>query len=512
MLTGDIRNQIDSIWNDFWAGGVANPLSVIEQITYLLFIKRLDELQTLEERKSGTLKQPMERRIFPEGEDEKGRPYSDLRWSQFKHFEARKMMETVDERVFPFLRELGEKDSSYGRHMKDARLGFSNPGLLAKVVEKLDAIPMEDRDTKGDVYEYMLAKIATAGQNGQFRTPRHIIRLMVELTEPKPNDVICDPACGTCGFLVAAGEYLREKHPEMLRDDALRQHFHNDMFNGFDFDMTMLRIGSMNMILHGVENANVSNRDSLAQEHGEDAGAYSLVLANPPFAGSLDYESTAKDLQKIVKTKKTELLFLALFLRLLKTGGRAAVIVPDGVLFGSSKAHKTMRKMLVEEHKLDSIIKLPSGVFRPYAGVSTAILVFTKTGVGGTDHVWFYDVQADGISLDDKRTPLLPAEKLGPCPSEPLSEKEHEKNNLPDVLMRWEKRDGAELERERTEQSFCIPKEDIAAASYDLSLNRYKKTKHKEVEYDPPAKIIGELRAIEKEIADGLSTLEGMLR
>jgi len=511
MITGDIRNQIDGIWNDFWAGGVANPLSVIEQITYLLFIKRLDELQALEERKSETLKVPMERRIFPEGEDEKGRPYSDLRWSNFKNFEPREMMTVVDEHVFPFLRTLGENGSSYNRHMRDARLGFSSPGLLAKVVEKLDAIPMEDRDTKGDVYEYMLAKIATAGQNGQFRTPRHIIRLMVELTEPKPTDIICDPACGTCGFLVAAGEYLREKHPEMLRDVALKQHFHNKMLNGFDFDETMLRIGSMNMILHGVEDANVSYRDSLAEEHGEDAGVYSLVLANPPFAGSLDYETTAKDLQKIVKTKKTELLFLALFLRLLKAGGRAAVIVPDGVLFGSSKAHKELRRMLVEDHKLDAVIKLPSGVFRPYAGVSTAILVFTKTGVGGTDHVWFYDVQADGISLDDKRTPLLPSEKLGPCPIEALSEEEHANNNLPDVLMRWAERDGAEQERARTAQSFSVSKEDIAAASYDLSLNRYKEMAHEEVEYDPPDKIVAELRAIEKEIADGLTTLEEMV-
>jgi type I restriction enzyme M protein len=511
MLTGDIRKQIDSIWNDFWAGGVANPLSVMEQMTYLLFIKRLDELHTLEERKSQTLKIPMERCIFPEGKDEKGRPYGDLRWSRFKNFEPREMMEVVDEHVFPFLRTLGAEGSSYGHHMRDARLGFSNPALLAKVVEKLDRIPMEDRDTKGDAYEYMLSRIASAGQNGQFRTPRHIIKLMVELTEPQPTDVICDPASGTCGFLVAAGEYLREKHPKALRDPSLRAHFHGNMFHGFDFDTTMLRIGSMNMILHGVENPNVTYRDSLAEDHAEDAGAYSLVLANPPFAGSLDYEATAKDLQKIVKTKKTELLFVALFLRLLKTGGRAAVIVPDGVLFGSSKAHKEIRRMLVEDHKLDAVIKLPSGVFRPYAGVSTAILIFTKTGVGGTENVWFYDVQADGLSLDDKRTELLSPEKLGPVTVEALSDADHEKNNLPDVLARWRERGGAEMENPRTAQSFVVPREDIAAAGYDLSLNRYKEVEHDEVEHDSPTDIIAELRAIEADISKGLDQLEEML-
>ena len=511
MLTGEIRNKVDQIWNAFWSGGVSNPLSVIEQITYLLFIKRLDDLHTLEESKAETLGLEMERRIFPEGKDDKGRAYEDMRWSRFKNFEAREMMAVVDEHVFPFLRQLGEEGSSYGKHMKDARLGFSSPSLLSKVVEMLDQIPMDDRDTKGDLYEYMLGKIASAGQNGQFRTPRHIIQLMVELTAPTPDDVICDPASGTCGFLVAAGEYLRTNHPALFRNEKQRAHFHNDMFHGFDFDPTMLRIGAMNMVLHGVEDADVSYRDSLAEEHNADAGKYSLILANPPFAGSLDYDSTAKDLQKIVKTKKTELLFVALFLRILKTGGRAAVVVPDGVLFGSSKAHKEIRRMLVEDHKLDAVIKLPSGVFRPYASVSTAILVFTKTGVGGTNHVWFYDVQADGISLDDKRTPLLSLDKLGPVPSAELSEAEHEKNNLPDLLERWAGKDSSETENSRTAQSFCVPLADIAAADYDLSLNRYKEVEHEEIEYQDPKTIIAELKAIESEFADGLAQLEEML-
>ena len=311
MLTGDIRNQVDRIWDAFWSGAVSNPLSVIEQITFLLFIKRLDDLHTLEENKSRALDIPMERRISPAGEDAKGCLFDDMRWSRFKHFESREMMAVVDEHVFPFLRGLGAEGSSYARHMRDARLGFSSPGLLAKVVEMLDGVPMDDRDTKGDLYEYMLGKIASAGQNGQFRTPRHAIGLMVEMMPPQSQDRICDPAAGTCGFLVAAGEYLREHHPALLRDPKLRRHFHQELFHGYDFDPTMLRIGAMNMILHGVGDVDVTYRDSLAQEHTQDAGTYSLILANPPFAGSLDYKSTAKDLQKIVKTKKTELLFLA---------------------------------------------------------------------------------------------------------------------------------------------------------------------------------------------------------
>jgi type I restriction enzyme M protein len=396
--------------------------------------------------------------------------------------------------------------------MKDARFTIPTPALLAKVVDLLDGVPMEDRDTKGDLYEYMLSKIATAGQNGQFRTPRHIIRLMVEMMEPAATDVICDPACGTCGFLVAVGESLRERHPEILRDAVSREHFHHGMFHGFDFDNTMLRIGSMNMLLHGVENPDIRYRDSLAQDHAGEEEKYTLVLANPPFAGSLDYENTAKDLLQIVKTKKTELLFLALFIRLLKPGGRAAVIVPDGVVSGSFTAHKELRRILVEDQKLDAVISMPAGVFRPYAGVSTAILSFTKTDSGGTDFVWFYDLEADGWSLDDRRTSLLPDEKLGPLPKQPLTSEEHEKNNLPDVLSRWGQRAKAERERPRTAQSFCVPKADIAAAAYDLSLNRYKEVVHEEVQHRAPKDILMDLEKLEAEIQSGLKDLEGMLR
>jgi type I restriction enzyme M protein len=562
MLTSEIRSQIDQIWNAFWSGGISNPLEVIEQITYLLFIKRLDDLHTLEEAKATRFKQPMTRRIFPKGKDDhrKPRSYEDFRWSRFKHFPPAEMYQVVSEHIFPFLRKLGGDKSTYAHHMKDARFTIPTPNLLTKVVDMIDKVPMEERDTKGDLYEYMLAKIASAGQNGQFRTPRHIIRLMVEMVAPTPRDIVCDPASGTSGFLVAAGEYLREHHPEVLRDSKLREHFHHQLFHGFDFDNTMLRIGSMNMLLHGVENPDIRYRDSLAQDHAGEEEKYTLVLANPPFAGSLDYDNTAKDLLQIVKTKKTELLFLALFLRLLKPGGRAAVIVPDGVLFGSSNAHKTLRRTLVENHKLEAVISLPGGVFKPYAGVSTAILLFTKTNSGGTDHVWFYDVEADGMSLDDKRTPLLAEEKLGPVPrrhsrengNPVLTPEEHAKNNLPDVLTRWRtlhpllqsngrepnslapprgeragvrgqsKREsraaeesgkyGGEFARKRSEQSFLVPKTDIAAQGYDLSINRYKEVVHKEVAYRRPSEILASLHKLEANIQQGIKELEGMVK
>jgi type I restriction enzyme M protein len=479
MLTGELRSQIDRIWDSFWSGGISNPMEVLEQITYLLFMRRLDELHTLEENKANRLGTRIEKPVFPEGDDPKGRPYADLRWSRFKGFEPRDMYAVVSDHVFPFLRALGTDGSSYTAHMQNARFTIPTPALLAKVVDALAAVPMEDRDTKGDLYEYMLGKIASAGQNGQFRTPRHIIRLMVELTAPTAKDVICDPAAGTCGFLVSAGEYLRERHGEIFIDAKSRAHFHHGMFHGYDFDHTMLRIGSMNMALHGVEGPDIRYRDSLAQDHADDAETYTLILANPPFAGSLDYEATAKDLQAIVKTKKTELLFMALFLRLLKPGGRAAVVVPDGVLFGSE---------------------------------ITAILLFTKTNSGGTDHVWFYDLQADGWSLDDKRQPLLTENKLGATPEAALSDAEHAKNNLPDVLARWSQRAGDERTRARTAQSFCVARADIEANGYDLSLNRYREVVHANVQHRAPGEILAELDRLEVGIQRGIRELAEMVR
>jgi type I restriction enzyme M protein len=510
MVTGELKAKIDRIWDAFWSGGISNPLEVIEQITYLLFIRRLDDLQTLAERKANRTGQPIQRPLFQEGQ-------GDLRWSRFKDFEPGVMYQVVGDQVFPFLRQLGGDGSTYSEHMKDARFTIPTPALLSRVVDMVDDVPMQDRDTNGDLYEYMLSKIASAGQNGQFRTPRHIIQLMVEMTAPQPTDEICDPAAGTCGFLVAAAEHVRRAHPTVMTDEQQRRHFHQSMFHGYDFDSTMLRIGSMNMLLHGVEQPDVRYRDSLSQGAGGEEGLYSLILANPPFAGSLDYETTSKDLQKVVKTKKTELLFLALFLRLLKPGGRAAVIVPDGVLFGSSKAHTELRRLLVEEQKLDAVVKLPSGVFRPYAGVSTAILLFTKTDSGGTDHVWFYDVQADGWSLDDKRVPLLPPNQLGAVPSDELGVEvafdtaSHARNNLPDVLARWRDRDGAETARARTEQSFFVPKADLVAQGYDLSLSRYKETVHDSVEHRPAMEIIDELEKLEAEVLDALAGLRTRL-
>ncbi|HEX6509603.1 MAG TPA: class I SAM-dependent DNA methyltransferase [Chloroflexota bacterium] len=504
MITGELKSKIDRVWDAFWSGGISNPLEVIEQITYLMFIRRLEDIQTAKERRANRAGKPVENPIYTEDTQV-------LRWSRFTNEAPQNMLTIVRDGVFPWLRTLGGEDSTYSHHMKDARFTISTPNLLAKVVDMLDDIPLGERDTKGDLYEYMLSKIATAGQNGQFRTPRHIIQLMVEMVAPGPHDEICDPACGTAGFLVASAEYVNRTHREALLEPAQRKHFNESMFHGFDFDSTMLRIGSMNMLLHEVENPDIRYRDSLAQSAAGEAERYSLILANPPFAGSLDYEVTAKDLQAVVKTKKTELLFLVLFLRLLKPGGRAAVIVPDGVLFGSSKAHKDLRRLLVEDHKLDAVVKLPGGVFKPYAGVSTAVVFFTKTNSGGTDNVWFYEVTADGWSLDDKRTPLLVEDKLGPIPSDALDEADHVKSNLPDVLARWKRRNGTEQGRARTEQSFCVPKADIVAQGYDLSLNRYKEIVHKEIEHRAPGEILDELAHIEAEIQQGMSELKGML-
>ena len=495
MITGEIKSKVDRIWDTLWSGGISNPLTIIEQLTYLLFIKRLDELHTLKENKANRLRKPIEDPIFTPKQDR-------LRWSRFKETSPDEMFTTVRDQAFPFIKTLGqsasgEGDSTYSHHMKDATFMMPTPRVLANIVDQLDSIDMADSDTKGDLYEYMLGKIASAGQNGQFRTPRHIIQLMVDMTAPTPKDKICDPACGTAGFLIAASEYLTTHHGDAIyKDAASRRRFNEGTFHGYDFDSTMLRIGSMNMLLHGVENPDIRYKDSLAQADEDDSEKYSLILANPPFAGSLDYESTAKDLQRIVKTKKTELLFMALFLRLLQTGGRAAVIVPDGVLFGSSNAHKQLRQILVEDQKLDAVISMPSGVFKPYAGVSTAFLIFTKTNSGGTDHVWFYDMQADGFSLDDKRSP------------------QPDKSDLPDILRRWKtlKTESPEKSRARTDQSFLVPKAEIVANGYDLSLNRYKEVVHEIVDHDSPKKILTRLAKLEDEITKGRKELEGLLK
>lgn len=478
MITGDIKSKVDKLWETFWTGGISNPLTVIEQISYLLFIKKLDDEQNLKEKQAQRSNKTIEYPTFPD--DKKH-----LRWSQFRDSEPQVMFDLFHQELFPFLKENLAKSnkSTFAKTMSDANFLIPKASLLAQAVDMVEQIPMEDRDTKGDVYEYMLGKIASAGTNGQFRTPRHIIKMMVELMKPTTDMKICDPACGTAGFLSASCEYLKNSD----------KNFHqltNTIFHGYDFDSTMLRIGSMNMMMHGVENPVIEYKDSLSDQN-EEKEVYDLILANPPFKGSLAYDEVAPDLLSTVKTKKTELLFLALMLRLMKFGGRTAVIVPDGVLFGSSKAHKGLRKEIVENHYLQAVISMPSGVFKPYAGVSTAILIFTKTGTGGTDNVWFYDMKSDGFSLDDKRTKL-------------------ESSDIPDIIKRFHNQPD-EANNKRTEQSFLVPKKEIEENDYDLSINRYKEIIYEEVVYDEPKVILNKVKELENSILKGIEELEGMI-
>ena len=484
MITGELRSKVDKIWETFWTGGITNALEVIEQFTYLLFIKGLDDKEIIKENDALLLGIDFDR-TFPEDKQ-------NLRWSKFKNFEAETMYDVVANEVFPFIKNLHtNKDSAYAKYMGDAIFKIPTPLMLSKIIDGIDNIDMdENKDTKGDLYEYLLSKVATAGTNGQFRTPRHIIDMIVKLMKPTPQDVIVDPAAGSAGFLVSSQAYLRENHADLFLVQGLKEHFNNNMFYGFDMDRTMLRIGAMNMMLHGVDNPNIEYKDSLS-EANTDKDKFSLVLANPPFKGSLDYEQVSADLLKITKTKKTELLFLALFLRILKTGGRCASIVPDGVLFGSTGGHKSIRKEIVENHKLEAIISMPSGVFKPYAGVSTAIMIFTKTGTGGTDKVWFYDMKADGYSLDDKRNPI-------------------EDNDINDIVERFSNLD-KEVDRKRTEQSFFVPVEEIRDNGYDLSINKYKEIEYEEVKYDSPQEIMLRIRELEMDITAGIEELAEMI-
>ena len=518
MLTGKIKNQIDEIWETIWTGGISNPLSVIEQISYLLFIKRLDEIHSQKERIAQRTKKPIVEPIFSEAQRE-------LRWSVFRDKDPQTLYVIVRDKAFPFIKTLQGEESRFAKHMEDAIFMMPDASLLDRVIQMIDDIDMKDRDTKGDVYEYLLSKIATAGVNGQFRTPRHIIKMMVAMLKPTLKDTMCDPASGTCGFLMATAEYINQHYPKELTRPEHRTHYNSNLFTGFDFDTHMLRIGAMNMMLHGIEQPRIEYRDSLAEVHdGEEAitEAYSLILANPPFKGSVNVDNISPDLLKALgkvkptkpsseavdkngkkkkrPTEKSELLFLALIIRQLTKGGRAAVIVPDGVLFGSTKAHKEIRKKLVDEQKLDAVISMPSGVFKPYAGVSTAVLVFTKTDAKGTDKVWFYDMQADGFSLDDKRTPLV---KDG----ETIT---HSLNNIPDILTRWDNL-ADEHAHARTAQSFMVDKEAIVNNGYDLSINRYKEVVYEEVEYDAPKVIMERIKALQGAMDNGMTELEGML-
>ncbi|HWK55747.1 MAG TPA: class I SAM-dependent DNA methyltransferase [Parapedobacter sp.] len=486
MLTGELRSQIDRIWDAFWTGGLSNPLTVIEQMTYLLFIKRLDELQHQKENKANLLKRSIEQPIYNPDE-------YDLRWSRFKDRDPDTMFQLFIQPngVFEFMRNVGARNATFSKYMKGATFMIPTPRLLAMVVDMLTKVEMSDRDTNGDLYEYLLSKIASAGKNGQFRTPRHIIRMMVELVQPQVDDVVCDPSAGTCGFLTVASEYVRERHEEALYDENHRKHFNERMFMGMEFDPTMIRIGAMNMILHGIENPNLRDVDSLSEANTDFQERATLVLANPPFKGSLDKDAVDDKIRQIVDSTKTELLFLGLIIKGLKLGGRAAVIVPDGVLFGSSKAHQQIRKALIDEQRLQAVISMPSGVFKPYAGVSTAVLLFTKTNSGGTDKVWFYDMKADGYSLDDKRSAVT-------------------QNDIPDIISRYHQ-PADEAGRARTERSFLVPVEEIRENKYDLSINRYKEVVYEEVQYEAPATIIAQIEQLDAERRELLAQLKEVL-
>ena len=486
MITGTLKNQIDKIWDDMYSYGLANPLTVIDQLTSLFFIKSLDDNEIANEKKDAMLG-ISSARTFPQDEDGQL-----MRWSKFSILKAEEMHNILEKKVFPFIQNLqAGKDTAYNRFMKDAKFLLPSPLVTEKVVTAINDLPLNDNDLRGDLYEYMISKLQTAGRIGQFRTPRHIINMMVELMEPQITDIIIDPACGTGGFLIYSGQYIREHNKEKLRlDKKAREHYQNKMFTGYDTDQTMLRITAMNTVLHGMENADIRFNDSLSKDN-TDEEKYTMVLANPPFKGSLDSDAVAPNLTSVTSTKKTELLFLALFLRILDAGGKCACIVPDGVLFGSSKAHKDIRRVLVEKNQLRAVISMPSGVFKPYAGVSTAVLVFTKTGTGGTDKVWFYDMKADGFSLDDKRAEI-------------------KENDIPDIVARFHNME-AEASRKRTDQSFLVPKQEIVENDYDLSINKYKKVEYKPVQYPPTEEILRTIDDLEADIQRELAELKSML-
>ena len=509
MITGAIKNKVDKIWTDIWAGGITNPLTVIEQLTYLMFIRSLDE-KDLESEEFDYLSGEKLEKIFPQSTVGQS-----MRWSKFKNSDPRAIYDVISQRVFPAIKNMKhgrlpdfnqqgelveieaeadgrEGNTAFARYMSDAIFLIPTPQVLQKIITGLDDLyehDIADLDMQGDLYEYMLGKLATAGQNGQFRTPKHIREMMVELLQPTPDDTICDPACGTAGFLVSGAEYVRKHHEDTMTSEQW-EHFAGPMFTGFDTDRTMLRISAMNLMLHSISHPEIDYKDSVSKQN-QISDKFTMCLANPPFKGTVDAESINDNLKAVTNTKKTELLFLALFLRMLKKGGQCACIVPDGVLFGSSKAHKAIRKELVEHHQLRAVISMPSGVFKPYAGVSTAVLVFTKTGAGGTENVWFYDMKADGFSLDDKRSEIA-------------------ENDIPDIIERFHHLD-EEADRQRTEQSFFVPKQEIAENGYDLSINKYKKVEYVPVEYPLTTELMADLHELELEITAGLAELEGML-
>lgn len=512
MITGSVKNKVDQIWTHIWAGGITNPLTVIEQLTYLMFIRSLD-VNEIKNEKMEIITKKKGQHIFPSSLVGQA-----MRWSHFKNKDADEIFHIVSDFVFPAIKNMkygrlpdfdssgkiipiadkdktiAPSDTAFGKFMADATFLIPTAQMLEQIItgmEDLYTHDLENKDMQGDLYEYMLGKLQTSGTNGQFRTPKHIRDMMVELVQPTPEDAICDPACGTAGFLISSAEYVRSHFGDQMTREQW-DNFEGPMFTGFDMDHTMLRISAMNLMLHSITHPDIEYKDSLSKQN-EIKDTFTVCLANPPFKGSINAEGINDDLKLIVpKTKKTEILFLALFLQMLKRGGRCACIVPAGVLFGSTKAHKAIRKELVENHQLRAVISMPSGVFKPYAGVSTAILVFTKTGAGGTEKVWFYDMKADGFSLDDKRNPV-------------------KENDIPDIIERFHHLD-KETERKRTEQSFFVPKQEIVDNDYDLSINKYKEIEYVPVKYPPTSEILKELRSLEKEIDQGLDELEGLLK
>jgi type I restriction enzyme M protein len=486
MITGTIKNKIDKIWKDIWASGLTQPITVIEQITYLMFIRSLDQ-KDIDAEALENLTGQKQNKIFPETPEGQR-----MRWSKFKDRDAVEIFDIIKNEVFPFIKEMtGDDETAFSKYMKDASLGYTNPGILSKTINSLDELYKDDiksLDMQGDLYEYMLSKLSVAGQNGQFRTPKQIRDMMVQLRKPSPDDMICDPACGTAGFLISAAEYIREHYPNMT--DKQWELFDTDTFSGFETDPTMLRISAMNLMLHSITRPEVKWQDSISKNN-EIKDRYDLILANPPFTGTVDEENINPALTRMAATKKTELLFVNEFVRMLKVGGRCACIVPDGVVFGTSKAHKATRKELVENQLLEAVISLPSGIFRPYSDVSTSILIFTKTNAGGTENVWFYDMQADGVSLDDKR-------------------EEVEENDIPDIITRFSNLE-AEKERSRKEKSFMVSKEDIAKNGYSLRMKEYKEIEYQKIEYPSSEELLNDVDALKDELVASLQELRGLL-
>ena len=497
MITGEIKNRIDSIWDTFWTGGITNSITILEQMTYLFFMKMLDDAQRTKEANANAFGVAVKDPVFKSGmwhnpDTDRDVPYDELRWSVFRNKEPETMFRIVSKDAFVFIKNLNEgKESAYSRFMQNATFLIQSPRTLTKIVEGIDHLDMNNRDTMGDTYEYILGKMAASGNNGQFRTPRHIISMMVELMQPTLKDTICDPAMGSAGFIVESAKYIKEHYEKDLLKRENAEHYKNDMFHGFDTDFTMLRIGAMNLMLHGADNPDIQYRDSLSTDN-PDSNRYTLCLANPPFTGSLDYDAVSKNLLALTRTKKTELLFVSLFIRMLQVGGRCASIVPDGVLFGNSGGHKSLRKELIDNQRLQAVISMPSGVFQPYSGVSTAVLIFTKTNAGGTDKVWFYDMKADGYTLDQKRT-------------------ECQENDIPDVIARFHNPEG-EATRSRKEQSFLVPVEEIREKDYDLSINKYKEVERQKVEYEAPDVILGRIEQLQGEITKAFDELKTMIQ